>query len=105
MARIFFRSAPGADDIFDFTEDMPLSAGIAAFQTEICELAGKHHLENPRAKGYYVVMDQIGGVTCLDDLVAARKAFTSMLPYPHQLYVADDYPFEAAQLVALPLGK
>ena len=52
-----------------------------------------------------MVMDQIGGVTCLDDLVAARKAFTSMLPYPHQLYVADDYPFEAAQLVALPLGK
>ena len=52
MARIFFRSAPGADDIFDFSEDIPLSAGIAAFQTEICELAGKHHLENPRAKGY-----------------------------------------------------
>ena len=105
MARIFFHSAPRADDIFDFSEDMPISAGIAAFQTDICELASKHHLKNPRAKGYYVVMEQIGGVTCLDDLVAARKAFTSMLPYPHQLYVADDYPFEAAQLVALPLGK
>ena len=56
MKKIFFRAAQGADDVFDFTS---YSAGIAAFEAEICDLADKHSLLNPRALGYSVVMDQL----------------------------------------------
>ena len=84
-------------------DEANLSAGILAMQDEICQLVSKHRLQNPRALGYILVVDQIGGVTCLDDLIAARRKFTTMLPEPHQLYVADDYPFDTTHLVALPL--
>ena len=77
------------------------SAGIAALQEEIGALVAKHRLQNPRAAGYAVVVDQITGITCLDDYVAARKAFRSLLPPPHDLYLADDYRLDNSQLADL----